>query len=78
MRNYNPYGDEYERILYASCGHPDVLDPELMRRFQEYLRENLGAPAFAISLRFQALLLEEADTLLSIATDFDEVDVDTA
>ena len=73
-RNYDPNGDVFEKICYHTHGQFGILDPGKMREFQDYLTRNPDAPLKAVSLRFSALLGEQADELFQIADEFRATD----
>ena len=71
MSNYDPNGDEYEKLMYYTDGHPEVWSSEMIREFQKYLRENPSAPSIFVNLRFQRLVDEQVSGLLKVADEFE-------
>jgi len=71
MRDYDPNGDEYERLMYYTDGHPEVWSSEMIREFQRYLRKHHDAPSIFVNLRYQRLVDEQVSELLRVADEFD-------
>ncbi len=71
MADYDPNGDAHERLMFYAEGHPEIWDPEKIRQFQRYLRDNLNTPVEIIRLRFSDMVGETAKELRDIADRFE-------